>query len=64
MILGILTLAAVITLAAILGGNIIHRLLYVRELRHLPILTELQARQNSKPLTHAVLHSNLPADHK
>jgi hypothetical protein len=63
-ILGILTLAAVITLAAVLGGNIIHRLLYVRELRHLPILTELQARENAAPLSCAVIHSNLPADHK
>lgn len=54
----ILALTAIIllALAAALIVREIHQLLYVREVRHLPMISELQARNNAKPLTHAVLH--------
>lgn len=53
MILGLLTLA-VLTVIAVLIVREIRQLLYVRDVRRMPILTELQARQNAAPLTSAI----------
>ena len=55
MIIALLTIAAVILIGA-LAIREIRQLLYVREVRHMPILTELQARQNAAPLTSAITH--------
>lgn len=55
----ILTVLVVIALTIALA-IIIHHLLYVREVRHLPMISELQARANAAPLTSAVTH---PEDH-
>jgi hypothetical protein len=63
MILAVTTIIVLTITAAVIIREA-HRLLYAREVRHLPMVSELQARQNSKPLTHAVINPNLPADHE
>lgn len=60
MILGLLTLAVLVVIAAFLVREF-HHLLYVRQVRHMPMVSELQARQNSAPLSSAVVE-RAPAD--
>lgn len=50
-----------LALAAALLLREFHQLRYAHSVRHLPMITELQAQQNAKPLTHAVIN-RLPGD--
>ena len=54
--IGALAAIAIVILIAALAVREIRQLLYVREVRHMPILTELQARENAAPLTSAITH--------
>jgi hypothetical protein len=54
-ILGLITLAVLTTIAVLIVREV-HHLLYVRGVRHMSIVTELQARENAAPLSSAVTH--------
>lgn len=54
MILGLCVLAVLSVIAALIVREI-HRLMYVREVRHMPKVSELQARENAAPLSSAVI---------
>ena len=59
----ILGLAIIVALAFVIALAIreINQLRYTHSVRHLPMITELQARQNAAPLSTAVIN-RLPGD--
>ena len=55
-----LTVIVLLTLAAVIVGKaaqgVVHRIRYALEVRHLPSISEWEARQNAKPLSSAIIH--------
>jgi uncharacterized protein YneF (UPF0154 family) len=45
-----------LTILVILGVRVVRRVLYIRSVRHLPRVTEWQARKNAAPLTNAFVN--------
>lgn len=60
MILAIATIIA-LSLAAAFMLREFHQLRYAHSVRHLPMISELQARENAAPLSTAVIN-RLPGD--
>ena len=54
--IAVLAAIVIVIIAGALIVREVRQLLYARQVRHMPILTELQARENAAPLSHAITH--------